>query len=708
MKNLKPLIFLFIIFSNLFVSAENKTDSLYKLLSKRIHDTIKIDVYNELCWPVYSFSNIDSSIKYGERAIVLSAKIQDTMRLIIAYRRIGIAYINRADHQKALFYQQKSYDLAKIVNFKKGMASALNNLSVIYLNISDFKKAIDYSIQSQKIQEELKDSSNLFNSYYNTGLLFKNIEDYNSAKQYYMKAYKIARLQNMREKQAFAMAGLGTILKTEKNFNSALHYYLKAEEWFKSENHLQGLSEIYVNIGSLYSDWNSDNRNLKKALDYYSKALAVNKIYDNQLTEANILGNVARLYEKLGKPDSTIYYATKAIDLAKKVGDNAEIVFTSRLLSDAYLKKENYKLSIKYLNLHVIMKDSVYNYEKQKDIEQKQMKYEFEKKTIADSLLVVEEKKITYEKLKQEKTIRYGLFLFMALLITFSFIMFNRFKIIKKKNGIIREQKEIVEEKQREIIDSINYAERIQRSFLATEDLLTTNLSLASSNLADINYFVFFQPKAVVSGDFYWASKLSNGNFALATADSTGHGVPGAIMSILNISSLEKAVEQGLCEPSEILNHTRKTIIERLKKDGSKEGGKDGMDCSLICFDFSNNRFNYSAANNPIWVIRNNHLIELSADKMPVGKHDKDQTSFNQHEFQLNQGDLIYTLTDGMPDQFGGPKGKKFMYKRLKEVLVSISQLPMQEQKEKLNETLYNWKGHLEQVDDVCVIGIKI
>lgn len=701
MKNIKPLIFLFLIFSNLFVLAENKPDSLYKLLSQKIHDTVKIDVYNELCWPVYSFSNIDSSIKYGEKAIVLSTKIQDTMRLIIAFRRMGIAYINRADHQKALHYQQKSYELAKIINFKKGMASALNNLSVIYLNISDFKKAIDYSIQSQKIQEELKDSSNLFNSYYNTGLLFKNIEDYKSAKLFYIKAYKIAVLQNMRDKQAFAMAGLAAILKNEKKFDSALHYYLKAEKWFKSENHLQGLSEVYVNIGSLYSDWDSgaNKSNLTKALEYYSKALVVNKEYDNQLTESNILGNIARLYGKLEKPDSTIYYATKAIDLATKVEDNAEIVFSSKLLSDAYLKKGNYKLSIKYLNMHVIMKDSVYNYEKQKDIEQKQMKYEFEKKTSADSLVVVEEKKITHEILKREKTIRYGLFLFMALLITFSFIMFNRFKVINKQKNIIHEQKEIVEEKHKEITDSINYAERIQRSFLASTDLLSQNLS---------EYFVFFQPKSVVSGDFYWAGKLSNGNFALATADSTGHGVPGAIMSILNISSLEKAVEQSLHEPAQILNHTRKTIIERLKKDGSLEGGKDGMDCSLISFDFINSKLMYAAANNPIWIVRENRLIELSPDKMPVGKHDKDQISFTQHEFQLQQGDLVYALTDGMPDQFGGPKGKKFMYKQLKQLIISISQLPMEIQKQKLGDVLNIWKGGLEQVDDVCIIGIKI
>jgi ligand-binding sensor domain-containing protein/serine phosphatase RsbU (regulator of sigma subunit) len=282
---------------------------------------------------------------------------------------------------------------------------------------------------------------------------------------------------------------------------------------------------------------------------------------------------------------------------------------------------------------------------------------------------------------------------------------------VELANTEISEQKKIVEEKHKEITDSINYAERIQRSFLASTQLLNENLN---------DYFIFFQPKDVVSGDFYWASKLSNGNFVLATADSTGHGVPGAIMSILNISSLEKAVEQGYTEPSEILGHTRKTIIERLKKDGSPEGGKDGMDASLICFDFNNQKLTYAAANNPIFVVRTGaqlsngatvsetSLIELKPDKMPVGKSDKDQQPFTQNEFQLQKGDLVYTLTDGLQDQFGGPKGKKFMTKQLKELLISISFLPMQEQKLKLQQVFDDWKANVEQVDDVCLIGIRI
>lgn len=270
--------------------------------------------------------------------------------------------------------------------------------------------------------------------------------------------------------------------------------------------------------------------------------------------------------------------------------------------------------------------------------------------------------------------------------------------IVAQRTETIVEQKRLVEHKHKEITDSINYAERIQRTFLATNDLLNQHLQ---------NYFILFKPKDVVSGDFYWAETLTNGNFVLATADSTGHGVPGAIMSLLNITSLEKAIEH-LTNPADILNHTRQTIIKRLKRDGSEEGGKDGMDCTLIVFDFNNKQLHVAAANNPVWIVRDSELIEIKPDKMPVGKHDRDQEAFTAHTLDIKEGDIIYTLTDGFPDQFGGEKGKKFMSKNLKELLATNSKLPMSEQKELLNRTFTNWVGELEQVDDVTLIGIKI
>jgi serine phosphatase RsbU (regulator of sigma subunit) len=185
-------------------------------------------------------------------------------------------------------------------------------------------------------------------------------------------------------------------------------------------------------------------------------------------------------------------------------------------------------------------------------------------------------------------------------------------------------------------------------------------------------------------------------------------------MSLLNITSLEKATEHHL-DPADILNHTRKTIIERLKRDGSAEGGKDGMDCSLISFDFKNKQIHVANANNPVWIVRTTsgaentkEIIEIKADKMPVGKHDRDKEPFISKTIEVIQGDVVYALTDGFPDQFGGPKGKKFMIKNLKALLLNNAHLPMQQQKQILETTFKNWVGDYEQVDDVAVVGVRI
>jgi serine phosphatase RsbU (regulator of sigma subunit) len=279
---------------------------------------------------------------------------------------------------------------------------------------------------------------------------------------------------------------------------------------------------------------------------------------------------------------------------------------------------------------------------------------------------------------------------------------------VQEEKKTIEAQKQLLEEKHKEITDSINYAERIQRSLLASKKILDENLK---------DYFIVFKPKDVVSGDFYWASKLGNGNFALVTGDSTGHGVPGAIMSIVNIASLKEALLQGITSPDLFLNETRRLIIENLKNDGSHEGGKDGMDGSLLSFDFKTNTVYCASANSTIWVIRTSRssevgdkpeLIEIKADRFPIGKHDRDDTSFTLHTLNIQKGDVIYTLTDGFPDQFGGLKGKKFKHKHLKELLLEIAHEPMQTQKQKLNAAFENWKADLEQVDDVTLIGIKI
>jgi len=265
-------------------------------------------------------------------------------------------------------------------------------------------------------------------------------------------------------------------------------------------------------------------------------------------------------------------------------------------------------------------------------------------------------------------------------------------KVAARTQEVVK-QKDIIQHKQKEIIDSLNYAKRIQQTLLANETFLNKYLP---------NNFILFKPKDIVSGDFYWATKNET-HFFLAICDSTGHGVPGAFMSLLNMAFLNEAINQKkITEPNEILNHVR----ERLIKNLSKDGGKDGMDGILLRIDLSTKKMCYAAANNAPIIIRNGEVIELEADKMPIGIGIR-QESFKLFDMDIQPHDTLIAYTDGFADQFGGPKGKKLMYKPLKEQLKAYTKLPLEEQKQKLSDYFENWKGEQEQVDDVCLVGIK-
>jgi serine phosphatase RsbU (regulator of sigma subunit)/rhodanese-related sulfurtransferase len=255
-------------------------------------------------------------------------------------------------------------------------------------------------------------------------------------------------------------------------------------------------------------------------------------------------------------------------------------------------------------------------------------------------------------------------------------------------------QNDEIVEKNKEITDSINYAKRIQYTLLANDSLLKENLR---------DHFVLFKPKDIVSGDFYWATK-KGGKFYLAVCDSTGHGVPGAFMSLLNSSLLNEAInEKNIVRPDEILNYVRKKLIENISQDG----GQDGMDGILLCWDTETRHLCYAAAHNSPYLVVSGTGKVLDADKMPIGKGERDQ-GFKLNMLTLNDNETMYLFTDGYADQFGGPKGKKFMYKHLHELLASLNDVSFSEQKRILDAAIIEWKGNLDQTDDILLIGLKL
>ncbi|MCB0379688.1 MAG: tetratricopeptide repeat protein, partial [Flavobacteriales bacterium] len=542
---------------------------------------------------------------------------------------------------------------------------------------------------------EINEDGLIHISYNSIGSIYADQKDFLKALEYYNKSLELADRINDKEGVGVSLNNIGAIYKELKDFSNALKYFSKSLKIFEELENSYGVSSLLDNMGVIYQY----QGNMTKSMDCFVKSLKLCEELDDKSGVASSLNNIGTNYIAQKKYNKALDYCSKSMEMSMELGFPESIKVSANKLSIIYQQQGNYKKALEMRNLEILMKDSLNNEATQKATAQQQAKYEYEKQKAIDDATHDKQIALEQEEQKKQQIISVSIGMGLFLVVIFLAFVFNRLQVTRKQKIVIEQQRDLVEHAHKEIKDSINYAERIQRSFLATSDLLNENLK---------DYFVFFQPKDVVSGDFYWAGKLTNNQFAILNADSTGHGVPGAIMSILNISSIEKAVEKGITNPAQIFNDTRKTIIERLKKDGSLDGGKDGMDATMISFDFANNKLNYVAAQNPIWIIRNNNLIEIKPEKIPVGKHDNDNIPFIGGEFETKKGDVIYTLTDGFQDQFGGENGKKFKVKPFKTFLISISHLPMNKQKEKIEETFINWKGKEEQVDDVCIVGIKI
>lgn len=390
---------------------------------------------------------------------------------------------------------------------------------------------------------------------------------------------------------------------------------------------------------------------------------------------------------------------------------------TTNKLHLYYKNNRLYKQAFIMLEKYHLYKDSINSEQNQKAIINQEYKYKYEKQAAADSVKSAEKEKVqqallTAEKAKnKEKELEvknkrmqsYFLIGGLILALIFGGIIFNRFRITNSQKQIIEQQKATVdkaftelEEKNHEILDSINYAKRIQNAILPPDKLIKNSLP---------NSFVLYKPKDIVAGDFYWLEKTKDSIY-FAAADCTGHGVPGAMVSVICNNGLNRSVrEYGLSSPSSILDKTRELVIKEFEK--SEEDVKDGMDIALC--SINQNTLFYAGANNPLWIIRNDSdsVEEIKANKQPIGKYQA-SIPFNNFETKINKGDTIYLFSDGYVDQFGGPKNKKFKSKAFKELLVSIQNLDMESQRNKIDIAFENWKGSEEQIDDVCVIGVRI
>ncbi|MGZ4042865.1 MAG: tetratricopeptide repeat protein [Bacteroidia bacterium] len=706
------IIFLFIQ-SCLAAQTERIIDSLLIRASQAKSDTERVRFENKASKLLTQVGKADEVIKKAEANLSLLKKVlSQTEKLskndLNNYRNnygdcfvIGaLAYGDISNYQKSREYLLKAVKEFTMTANKAGVARAYNGLGNLEFETGRYAESIKFHFASLKINEEIGNKKGMASSLNNMANIYASRGNNKEALSKYFEALKINLEEGQKVGVANAYNNIALVYSSIDKYDSALYYIQQAYKVRVELDDRRGIAACFSNLGVFYLQ----QHKFPEALDNFKKALKAKEDLKDIAGVGAENKNVATVLVYLNKPHEAIPYAEKGIEVAKSIDALDDIKSAYSVASMAYSNAGDYKKAYEYQSSFVELNDSSQNEKNSRIVTEMNTKYETEKKEKENQLLQAQNE-LSTATIRQQKIITYLVIGGLLVTVVLAFFIFKGLKKQRQANSIIskqklevEQQKDLVEEKQKEIIDSINYAKRIQSSLLTNKDFLDENTN---------ENFILFKPKDIVSGDFYWATSVTGkagSLFYLAVCDSTGHGVPGAFMSLLNIGFLSEAIkEKDILDPNEVFNYVRQRLIDSI----SKEEQKDGFDGILLCVNKTTNKITYAAANNNPVLVTNNNLINLKADNMPVGKGER-VAGFNLFEIEAKKGDTIYLFTDGFPDQFGGPKGKKFKYRQLEEILLTNHALPLSEQAVKLNTAFEEWKGNLEQIDDVLIIGIKI
>lgn len=620
----------------------------------------------------------------------LASKNQQDTNLYKTILKIGSYFYESGELDSALNNYNRGFENAKRTNNKIYACNFLIKKGTIYREKGIYELSNKALHDALTIAEKNNFQQQTANCYNGIAIIYTIQHDFIKALENYNKSLVINKRIKSITGEASIYNNIGLIYLDQKNNTKALKYFIKALDLNKEALNNYGIATNSENIGLIYDELG----NSVLAKSYLERALKIwygNKDYYSASINLGYYGK-ALINERQFK--AAIDSLKKGLEFASKVNSLSSKRDLALYLNIAYESINDYKNALFYYKTAIQFSDSLQNNNITKEITTTQLSYGFNKIKMQDSIKHQYEVQMKEKQLSTEKNYKYIISSVLFLILILLFFVFKNYNEKKKANITITLQKNIVESKQKEILDSIFYAKTIQTALLTNENFIISNLKES---------FIFFKPKDIVSGDFYWASNYNN-KLYLAVCDSTGHGVPGAFMSLLNMNYIREAIkEKGIEKPNEIFDYVR----SRLENTINKTGHKDGMDGILICYDKETYKLDYAAANNEPVIVRDKAILQLDKDKMPVGIGEK-KTNFTLFSLTAKKDDILYLYTDGFSDQFGGQKGKKYKRKQLNEFLVSIHDDTLDNQKIALETSFLNWKGDLEQVDDVCIIGIKI
>jgi serine phosphatase RsbU (regulator of sigma subunit) len=677
-----PRFLLLLLFLFCFVHTYAQEDSLRRELRKATIDTNKVLLYSKLA--IIPSQDLKLAIAYLDSGLVICERVADknyTGRLI---KNKGEVFNVRGMPDSAAFYFEQVISIYTLTGNWQELGMTYYSLANAYNIMGKTDLAQKNFIEGAKMSR----AHNVLRSeaYCTNGLatIHFKLRDFTEAERTHLQALKIAVELDEPKLKGWIYTGLGNTRLSLKQYDSARVYFVLALNAYTDGDYLQGIAGAHNNIGVAYSFMDSPD----SAIYHYRIAAAIKHEYGELVGESTALSNISQLYTIQKKSDSAIFYARASLDIALTIGSMPPRQMAFGYLADAYATAEQYDSAYKYEVLFREYSDSVFGNMLHEQLGEMQAKYDSDQQQQQIALLE-----------KNNEIGQLWNYFFAAaggLVLVVALFVFAGYRTKKKANVLLEFQNNQITEQKKEITDSIQYAKRIQQALLASESLIKKQVK---------DHFVLYQPKDIVSGDFYWATQKNN-SFWIAVCDSTGHGVPGAFMSLLNTTFLSEAInEKEIAQPGEVFNHARKKLIESLSQsDDGGSASNDGMDGTLI--RISKNTLRYCGANGTAIHVRNGEVTELQTDKMPVGRSPREERPFSSYEMEVQQGDVVYVFTDGYADQFGGEKGKKFKHKTLVQLLALNSSRPAKEQRYVLAEAHEKWKGNLEQIDDVLIVGL--
>lgn len=614
------------------------------------------------------------------------------------------------DHQRlAIFYLDSLISIYSQRNQIKPLADAFYEKSMLHDHLGEYPQALSASQAALNNYKTIGDQSGIALSYNDIGVIHYYREEYEKAEEYLDLSGAI--FSELKDTAGFAIYcnNLANVYFERGDGDRALELYEQGYLYDLEQNNLDGQCISLCNIGETHAYLGDFNLAEKKLLS----ALQIAEDIGDSWTLTVPLMSLGDLYQKTQEFHKANHVLSRCLAITREIEALAEEAETCRLLYEINKTQGNFKQALFYHELLRDLEDRMFNQDSERLMEEMEMEYQVEDKQQQIELLnkAAEIKQLTYEKSLDQKQNQQRILLFgLVIIVVILGFIFRGFVVKKKANAQLTKQNQIIsgkneqlhhayeqiEEKNNEILDSIRYAKRIQSAILP-----------AKSKMTDLfpDSFVLYLPKDVVAGDFYWLEQ-KDGKILFAVADCTGHGVPGAMVSVVCNNGLNRSVrEHGLTDPGEILDQTRKIVLEEFEK--SEEQVNDGMDIALCCLD--GNQLHFAGAHNSLWLIKAGtfEILEIKGDKQPVGKFDH-ATNFTTHTVKVEAGDRIYLSSDGFADQFGGEKGKKMKTTNFKKLILSNIARSSNEQKVRLNDAFEEWKGSLEQIDDVCVMGIII